>query len=268
MTNEIDLTNLKERIDLPAPPRELANIFDTVPDHDSWIGIGVVNAENLVRLGALKRGEALLDIGCGIGRLAIALSPEFHGPGSRYEGVDPIARAIKWANENIAAKHAWFNFTHIDVFNAGYNRDGAEEEASFRLPFDDATFDVVALFSVFTHITTGGVLRYLDEIARVLKPEGRLFTSFFLIDDYARSAIAAGNVGHRELHAFRPSDETHWTSRPDIPEVAVAYPLDFVSSELEMRGFRQPTVHFGQWCKRPTDMKNRQSQDVLVSYKR
>ena len=263
----MNFENVMERIDLPAPPRGLANVYDTKPDHESWMAVGVCNAENLVRLGGLKRGEALLDVGCGAGRLAMALSPEFAGAGSRYEGVDPHQEGVNWAQQNITPRYPDFRFRHIDVFNAAYNKVGAGEERVATLPYDDNAFDIVALFSVFTHITTAGVLRYLDEIHRVLKPGGRMFATFFLIDDHAKSAIANKTVRHQELHAFEPGDDAYWTSKPDLPEVALAYPVEFIRNELLKRDYAEPAVHFGQWCRRKTDMRNPYSQDVLISAK-
>ena len=57
------------------------------------------------------------------------------------------------------------------------------------LPFDNDNFDSVITGSVFTHLGTRAVSeRYLEEIARVLKSGGRLFSSWFRNPPYEISS--------------------------------------------------------------------------------
>lgn len=70
-----------------------------------------------------------------------------------------------------------------------YNPVGIKDINKFRLPFPDNAFDVVVLFSVFTHMKPQEVKYYLEEIYRVLKREGRCLATFVLYktkDDIAR----------------------------------------------------------------------------------
>ena len=67
--------------------------------------------------------------------------------------------------------------------NTRYNPDGAASDSDFSFPFGDAEFDLITLYSVFTHMLTDGVRTYLKEFDRLLRPEGRIFLTAFLEDN-------------------------------------------------------------------------------------
>jgi ubiquinone/menaquinone biosynthesis C-methylase UbiE len=95
------------------------------------------------------RPERVLEIGCGSGEGTLFLAREY--PGARVRGVDPSEGAIRAA-----------------VARVGLDPEGriAFKRGSPRqLPFPDDFFDLVAQI--------GGRL-HPDEIARVLRPGGRL----------------------------------------------------------------------------------------------
>src|SRR2546425_10838145 len=54
----------------------------------------------LVKLANLRPSDAVLDVGCGIGRVAVALTQFMSGAG-RYEGMDIVPDAINWCRLNI-----------------------------------------------------------------------------------------------------------------------------------------------------------------------
>src|SRR6185503_7975971 len=92
----------------------------------------------LVRNG-LEADHRVLDIGCGIGRVALGLTSVLSRKGS-YEGFDVDARAVKWCSENLTPRYPNFRFTHAKVATARHNRRGVPA-AEYRFPFDDASFD-------------------------------------------------------------------------------------------------------------------------------
>ena len=75
----------------------------------------------------IVRGKRILDLGCGDGRFAIGVAPF----AASVEGLDPDPAAIAAARSN--ARKAGARNTHFGV--------GAAQ----RLPFADASFDVVIL---------------------------------------------------------------------------------------------------------------------------
>src|SRR6266567_2918741 len=61
-----------------------------------------------------KHYRAVLDYGCGCGRLARQLIQQRPRP-ERYAGLDPHRGMIKWCEQNLAPRAAGFRFHHHDV---------------------------------------------------------------------------------------------------------------------------------------------------------
>jgi SAM-dependent methyltransferase len=95
----------------------------------------------------------LLDVGCGWGRWSIAAARA----GFTATGVDPDEDAIA------AARRVARDLGSSATFVGG---------SADRLPFDDASFDVVFSFSVLQHLSDEVVERAFDEARRVLTPGG------------------------------------------------------------------------------------------------
>jgi SAM-dependent methyltransferase len=127
---------------------ELAATYEEVS------GFQLENGRQLISALNLCSGERVLDVGAGTGRLA-AYVAEIVGPSGHVAAIDPLPLRIE-----IARTKATRNFeAHV----------GRAEDLS---EFDDATFDVVYLNSVFHWVADKP--RALEEIFRVLKPSGRL----------------------------------------------------------------------------------------------
>ena len=99
----------------------------------------------LYRLG-LTDGDAVLDVGCGVGRLPIGLlrTTSFHG---RYVGFDVSAKHLRWARRTLRPLAPNFRFRRVDVQNDRYNPAGKLTGDSIRFPVRANAFDVACLFS-------------------------------------------------------------------------------------------------------------------------
>jgi SAM-dependent methyltransferase len=139
-------------------------------------------AERLVHEFGLSPETRLLDVGCGPGRLPIGILRRV-GEIAAYEGVDVDPAAVRWCRRHIEGEHATFRFRLLDVANSRYNPGGGADAAASRLPFEDASFDIVYLYSVFSHMLENDVRTYVREFRRVLAPGGKVFLTAFVEDD-------------------------------------------------------------------------------------
>ena len=136
-------TLISASLDLP----ELAQAYDR------FGMLQFQHGKQLVALLHLARGESVLDIGAGTGRLT-AYVAEIVGEGGRVVAIDPLPLRVDMARARAARQ-----------FEA---KVGCAEDLS---AFRDGSFDAVYLNSVFHWIEDKP--RALDEIYRVLRPGGR-----------------------------------------------------------------------------------------------
>lgn len=195
------------------PPRRLQ--FVGVGD---FAGLGETMRAQLVELCDLSRTDDVLDIGCGIGRLAVPLT-RWLAPQARYEGFDIVPEGIAWCRRHIGSRHPNFGFQLADLYNSRYNPRGHQSAAQYRFPYEDDAFDVAWAYSVFTHMLPAQVGRYLSELARVLRPGGRVLITAFVLDAESRAAIAAGVA----VFGFKTVEGGFATIRPSEPEAGVAF---------------------------------------------
>lgn len=174
-------------------------------DHAYFLRSARAEAGRLVAHCGLSTDSALLDVGCGFGRLAIGVLDRV-GAIRDYRGVDVSAAAVAWCQRHLGRQHASFRFTRLDVRNDRYNPGGAEITRGFRLPFGDGTFDIAYAYSVFSHMELGDIERYLSELRRVLRPGGSAFVTLFVADDVPDVSInpASGALAWQgPLHCVR-----------------------------------------------------------------
>ena len=164
----------------------------------------------------LQPQHRVLDIGSGIGRMAIPLTSYLNEEG-RYEGFDVVSMGVDWCTKNITSRFPNFNFKYISLNNDLYKSDGGTA-ANFHFPYKKDSFDFVILTSVFTHMLPDEVENYLKEIARVLKPGGLCFSTFFLINEESKKGIA----NNTDFHF--PYDYGHYRLMDDkVRSANVAY---------------------------------------------
>jgi SAM-dependent methyltransferase len=222
--------------------------------------IGDEITANLDRLGLLRPEAAILDVGCGIGRIARPLTA-YLSPEGRYEGLDIDRIGVDWCQRNITPRFANFRFQMADIHNKYYHPGGRWKASEYRFPYADAQFDLVILTSVFTHMFPADVDNYLSQIARVLKPGGRAYITYFLWNPEAEALGAQGKTHFAfpyQLDGFRSSEEA-------VPEQGIALPEDFVRGLHAKHGLTIETpVHYGKWRGRGEGMD---FQDVMVARK-
>ncbi|MFD1932742.1 MULTISPECIES: class I SAM-dependent methyltransferase [Nonomuraea] len=170
--------------------------------------------EVFARIGALsgaRPGDRVLDVGCGTGYLTRVLSPLI-GPGERVTGVDPSPQMIGYARERAPANC---------VYLVG-------EGQALDLP--DASFDVVVSTLAMHHMPAAARGAAVREMARVLRPGGRLLIVELRPPTGGPARLIAGLVA---AHAMRHG-----------PEELIDELIPQAGFDIESRGTLPPMLYY------------------------
>jgi SAM-dependent methyltransferase len=112
---------------------------------------------NILRYFGLKDGMSVIDLGCGSGRLANALtkSGKFE-----YLGTDVVQSLLDYAATKSDPSYRFKLNPAISV------------------PVEDNLTDFVVAFSLFTHLLHSETFMYIEDSKRVLRPGGKVIFSF------------------------------------------------------------------------------------------
>jgi SAM-dependent methyltransferase len=232
---------LGRRADL-TPPRRL---FGGEPGDFERIGAEFLGY--FKELGGLSPDHDVMDIGCGVGQMAVPLTG-FLNEDKHYEGFDVGRAEVEWCQAEITPRFPNF------VFQVGGVRE-------YRFPYYDGSFDFAFATSVFTRMLAPDVEHHLAQAHRVMKPGARLFTTWFLLNLESRARIADAD----SHFTFRvPVGEAYAEDEDDI-EAVVAYEEKHVLETFERAGFTVGEKRYGEWSGRPDGMT---WQDVIVATRR
>jgi len=135
-------------------------------------------------LARLQPGDQVLDVGCGTGTLALAIKRRV-GSAGRVVGIDPGTEQIARARAKAARRDLPIAF-QIGVIE--------------QLAFPDQTFDVVLSTLMMHHLPASLKAQGMAEIARVLKPGGRLIIADFTRKQERTGLAARFHAGGSSLH--------------------------------------------------------------------
>jgi len=153
--------------------------------------------ERLLRQADLRQGMSVLDLGAGTGTLALLAKRRFTS--AVVFGLDADPKMLDCAR-------AKSREAGLDIqFDEGMSDD---------LPYPDGQFDRVVSTLFFHHLWPADKRRTVDEIARVLKPDGELHVA-----DWGRPAdplMAGLSLSIRLLDGAEPTRENHAGELPAI----------------------------------------------------
>ena len=223
------------------PPRRLMNVGSNSRWLNDFTSIGDKVFGYLKEMGGVKPTDRVLDIGCGVGRLAIPLTG-YLTSGS-YEGFDIEKAPIEYCQRVITSRFPNFRFRHADLFNTHYTPNSSTQPQEFRFPYPDNSFDFVFLTSVFTHMRHREVASYLAEIHRVLAPGGRCFATFFLLNQETDAMIEA----NPQALTFRHPMEHGRANNAANPDAAFAFDEAFIRSLYRDNAMQIERLAYGSW---------------------
>jgi SAM-dependent methyltransferase len=200
--------------------------------------------------GRITRTSSVLEIGCGLGRIAFPLRYVLSPEGS-YNGFEICEEKVAFLNRTFHPAYPHFQFTWANIRNAFYNPHGAITASNYEFPYPDSTFDIVYAASVFTHLMPDTTAHYMHETARVLKSGGRAIFSFFLLDHYLPGRVRPLGFAREAFnfdHSYDSYGDNFAIVVPEVPEQMTAYRFDLANQLLTDAGLRlaEPPVP-GLW---------------------
>lgn len=220
----------------------------TRPDEEAILSIGggyePVAAEFLafmIDLGGLEPTDTILEIGSGIGRMA--LGPSAYLTGGSYVGLDVAADSVHLARSTFEGEAA-IRFQHLDLYNGWYNPNGQLRTTDVRLADEVSDRpDLIVMTSVLTHLFPADAEHYLRECRSVLADGGAVLATAWLVNAKTRRDILA----KRSAIPFHEVDG-YWIQSADNPEGAIAQDEDFLLGAIERAGLRVERLDRGYWA--------------------
>lgn len=143
----------------------------------------------LVAHGNFGAARAVLEVGCGTGRLAERLLRDHYPPSARYVGADLSPRMVEIARERLAS--------------AGGRATVVETDGAFAFDFADGSQDRVVATYLLDLLSESDIQAFLTEAHRLLDENGRLCLAGLTWGDDGLGRVVSG--AWAALHAFRPA---------------------------------------------------------------
>lgn len=210
-------------LDTPDSADTLYNTY--IPPQTSekdLMNMAVVCLQRLEKVGVrFNKGNKVLDVGCGNGRLLEAICAKF---GCVGHGVDADARRINDAI--IHSKHATFE-------------RGLFDPANFSEPFD-----TVLSSAVIEHVPDP--VDFVRNLTHVLKPGGSLYLltpnaaslNYSILRSWWRELLSLGE----HIYLFTPESLTGCAKRAGLTEASSLSDFDYVTPNIRMGGLREAAV--------------------------
>lgn len=222
-----------------------------------FIGQGNEYVSLFKQHGDLQPNAKFLDIGSGIGRVAIPLTQYLNEEGE-YQGFDVIQLGVNWCKSNVTKKHSNFHFKYVPLLNDLY-RDNGDDAANYKFDYPTNYFDFSCSVSVFTHMLPREVANYFNELERVMKPGGKIFATFFILND-ENTALMNANAAFNFNHKM----DGYYLMDANVKGANVAFEENYLLDEIiKTSRFKIQTKSYGHWCGRAKS-ESFDFQDVYI----
>jgi SAM-dependent methyltransferase len=222
------------------------------------MGNHIVNM--LVTKHQLQVHHFVLDIGSGIGRVAIPLGKVINAKG-KYIGIDVIEQGVKWCVKNITSRYPNFTFIYTPLKNDLYRNTG-QDAATFTFPFENNSFDFAIANSLFTHMMPNEVQQYYKELHRVLKPGGKIYATFFIGNNINRYTS-------NPFFSFKVIKENYRLMDEQVTGANIAFDESYLFSDIiSPKHFDLSYKSYGFWSNESLKSECEEFQDIVVMVKK
>jgi SAM-dependent methyltransferase len=237
---------------------ELVPPQDLLPDYAqrrSFMAAGDRFLEAAASRG-LEPHHRVLDIGCGVGRFAVALAGYLDERGG-YAGIDTHAPSVRLCRQYIGRKLDRFKFKRVPF----------GEAATLRFPFASASFDFAFSNSLFTHLIPEIAENYVLEMGRVLRPNGRAFNTMFLLNSESLALLDSGSSTHHKTYPL--GDGRARVKNPERPQAWIAHDEGFIRGVHKRAHLKiEPPIRYGAWPGREPSGPGFGEKDIVVAVRR
>jgi len=200
----------------------------------------------IIQIG-LKPTDRVLDIGSGIGRIALPLKDYLT---VEYEGFDAVKVGVDWCAKNISIRYPHFRFQYFPLHNDLYNQS-ALKASQFVFPYTENEFNFACAISVYTHMLPAEVENYISQMERVLKSGAKAVCTFFVLTD---DSIKIMNTGSGTFKFNITGNDQFALMDEKVKSANVAYYVIYLEKLFANHSFEITTRIPGHWCGREKKM--------------
>jgi methyltransferase family protein len=156
----------------------------------------------------------VLDFGCGVRFTQVFVNRGV--PIGHYVGVDVSPEIVDFLQANVSDPR--FEYFHLDAHNDRYNPTGRPLGELSVPEIEGRRFDLICLFSVFTHLSPLDYVAMLKLLRRFIRDDGSLFYTLFI------NEITEG--GHGYVDKLSHATGASVGRRDDPPDFVDAIPAE------------------------------------------
>jgi SAM-dependent methyltransferase len=212
----------------------------------------------LVNKHGLKPNHTVLDMGSGIGRLAIPLVKVLQNKGM-YRGFDVIQIGVNWCNKNITKRFPNFEFLYVPLHNDLYTKNGAKA-THFQFPYPNNTFHFALANSLFTHMMPNEVKNYYQQLYAVMKLGAKVYATFFVVPSADKT-----RYNSNPNFSFTVDAVNYKLMDAKVTSANIAFDENYLLSEIiDPSQFKVVYQSYGYWFDESRTNNCEEYQDIIV----